>query len=867
MSQVERRHSMGLARTGGKLAVVLKVDGESSRRSWSGDSLFAIGVDNLRRLGPLGRSRARMLFATAFAISLLFTSRGAEAMGLGAASVQSRLGQPLRMSFPVSLRPDEDVGCVQVRGRSDDLPAVPNTRTSVVRSGSETRIEISSLRAVDEPAIGLVVSVGCASPISREYVIFLDPPLIAPTAEAVNDGSRAPPPLRTERTQPVRRAPQEASPSPTGDAGPPVRKTPRSRQPVAAAGARSEAQDSSRPTPTAPAAALESPVAPRGDRLTLVPTEAAVPGTPTSQAGPLIPPAAGPAATVTTPPTIGADEAAAREQALREQQTDLLLQVKALSDQIAVLKQQTTSLAARNQALEQSGLSSTVIWLLVLLAVLAILVAAWMAWRYRRLRRSIEGATWWTGNTVMAAPDGERSVTAETRGGPESLDPGTRFVPRSPGPAAAPVVASKVSASNVEGMRAGAPRARRDAAPLAYDFEKSGVEAAVASVRTVSPPPAAPQPASLDVSDIAAPGGATMRSPSTEPQPPRAVPAVRAIEVVEHHADDRGNYSVIDIPPQVSPRAVSSTAAVSEKAATEPTGRATDVAIEPLDFKFEIPQAFDPLAIEGLNATVIDRANQPGPMDFDPNGSSNSLDFEFPSTTQIVALTNADPQGQAKPPELPGAPAPDDLVAPQRTPGIDSVLERDERDGSPLSMTEVDRLTTSAVEGHGERNVPSTRALLARFAELMSQVDVMEGVDPLRAIALLRQYVLRDEKIPTLLWLRLFELYRKVDKKPVFEALAEHFARRYNRPMVGWTEKLSERVPQMPLSAMGPIDREIASLRGKDEGLERIRSLLFDRTLDDAVVFNAVLQRDLLDAAQDFPAGAAAQAGGDAAGS
>ena len=56
--------------------------------------------------------------------------------------------------------------------------------------------------------------------------------------------------------------------------------------------------------------------------------------------------------------------------------------------------------------------------------------------------------------------------------------------------------------------------------------------------------------------------------------------------------------------------------------------------------------------------------------------------------------------------------------------------------------------------------------------------------------------MLRDEDIPTILWLRLFALYKVVEKKPVYEALAEHFARRYGRPMVGWFETLADRAPR-----------------------------------------------------------------------
>ncbi len=149
---------------------------------------------------------------------------------------------------------------------------------------------------------------------------------------------------------------------------------------------------------------------------------------------------------------------------------------------------------------------------------------------------------------------------------------------------------------------------------------------------------------------------------------------------------------------------------------------------------------------------------------------------------------------------------------------------------------------------------------MTHFADVMNQVDEAALSDPLRAIAQLRQYVLRDETIPTLLWLRLFELYRAVDKKPVYEALGEHFARRYGRPMVGWDETLAERTPQTPLSALRDLDNEIEASWGTEDGLARLQSLLCDRNQPDAIVFNAVLQRDLLDAAKIFLVGRSAAA-------
>lgn len=875
----------------------------------------------------------------------------AGAIGLGSASLQSGLGERLRLSFPVSTQPDEDVGCVQVRARGDDLPSVFNTRTNVIRNGFQTRVEVTSAQPVNEPAIGLVVSVGCASPVSREYVLFLDPPAVAPELPMETGGTVAATEVPRRAARPVgrRRSATPAARQADADAlvngsppGPAIRRPPRQRTPAVTGDA---PLARSRPAPPV-AARTPSPSSRGRDRLTIAPNEplAAAPLAPSSPSTvtPVTPPApaaagsgtlpgatpattllaqgstgatpaagtgapAGPAAnavtntaasaptTVATTPAVPAAvplagpttaavagpaavtaEAAAREQAMRGQQAEMQRQVKALSDQIAALRVQTTTLATRNQTLESSAATPFWTWILAALAALATLVAGWLAWRYTQLRRSVDGAAWWTGNTVHTPADAD-AVGGETRSGLTSLDAGTRMAGARPvaqtDTRGAPPAPQAAMVSNVEKARP-VPRSAAYPAAIDTDFTVSDIEAAMATVRTVSPPREAPRANPLAESDFTALGGPTLPSPFAEPPP-------RAPKVVERDGDNVGKFLDLDIPPlpaggprpfdvpsgqgtarpaapapaaatPVPPRVP--TAAPGRTAAAAPARTpTTDEASEPLDFKLDITQPFDPLGTDSHKTTVVDPLDAREAVDFELPGSPMPLDFELPPADASGRRTDAGlDDGDA--PIRHGATALNDLFPTHGNAGPDTILDLDERHGAPLSTTEVDRLTTTAVEGNGEASAEaSPRMRMARFADLMNQVDEAAQTDPLRAIAHLRQYVLRDEQIPTLLWLRLFELYRKVDKKPVFEALGEHFARRYHRPMVGWSQTLADRVPQTPLSAMGPIDREIEASWGRDEGLERLRSLLCDRDQPDSVVFNAVLQRDLLDAAKVFP--------------
>jgi hypothetical protein len=882
--------------SGGNLVVAQKVDVGSSSRSCPHALHHGSANGDVREghveAGHRRVSRKSISLRAMLCIALSAFVADASAIGLGAASLTSGLGEPLRLSFAVTLAADEDVGCIQVRPRGDDLPSAINVRSSVVRSGSQTRIEIRSLEPVNEPAIGLIVSVGCASPVARDYILFLDPPIIAATAPDVADAAQTPRSVVEPRVprrlavQPMtRRPPSTARRSvdasgPTTDATAPTpAKPPRSNRrrssPATAPAVSATLVPQAAPAPdVAPASA---PTSRAGDRLSVVPTEppptgaapktssspgavSSAPSTATSSASSTTSSASIPAAVVPAPdaPASDADAVAAREQALKQQQTDLQVQLKALSDQIAALRVQTATLAARNQALEESAYSPTLIWLLIALAVIAIIVAGWMAWRYTQLRRSLEGSAWWTNNTLQAPSTGMTVAPVETQDDLADLDAGTRMAPR---PATQTDVRSNVAApsqvsttSNLERSR---PMSRGANYPPAIDtdFTVSDIEAAMATVRTVSPPRPAARKPDLDDSDFAALGGPTIPSPFSDPPPAVARSAKPA------PADDLGKFVDLDISPTTAPltsRAptTSESLRMSMGLSRNPSPPPVEVPAEeaaPIDFKLDITNPFDPLSTDSHKTTIVDRAEPVQAVDFELPSAPSPLDFELPSATQIMTIHghSMEPTEVIQPRH--GATALDDLFASNAGLGPDTILDLDERHGSPLSTTEVDRLTSTEVNGADPVAQSSTRARMARFADLMNQVDEGATTDPLRAIALLRQYVLRDERIPTLLWLRLFDLYKAVDKRPVYEALAEHFNRRYHRPMVSWSQTLADRVPQTPLSAFHELDREIEASWGTEQGLDRLQTLLCDRSQDDSIVFNAVLQHDLLDAAKIYP--------------
>ena len=343
------------------------------------------------------------------------------------------------------------------------------------------------------------------------------------------------------------------------------------------------------------------------------------------------------------------------------------------------------------------------------------------------------------------------------------------------------------------------PSGKRYTSALESDFTASDIEAAMATVRTV-PPPRAPSVTSLEDSDFAPLGGPSLPSPFANPPPPKPP---------DGKEDESGDLDFrLDIPP---PGAVGANILV------------------------------DPLATSSNQITEVE---SPQAIDFELPIAPTVLDFEVTSVSTVIeAPPGAADNDEADNTMRHAASVLDSLFP---TLGVDTILRLDDPGSDRMMSTEVEANEREAEQA-------SLKFRLARFADLIGGVDETAATDPLRAIAQLRQHVLRDERIPSLMWLRLFELYRRVDKKPVYEALAEHFARRYHRPMLKWDESLADRTPQIGLSALPEIDRNIEAQWGTELGLEMLRSLLCDRDQPDAVVFNAVLQRDLLEAAKVFP--------------
>jgi hypothetical protein len=97
------------------------------------------------------------------------------------------LGQPLDFAVQVRLDPGETLGpeCVSAEVTAGDRRVPPPlVRALVEMTGSDTaRVRVLTQPSMDEPVIGVQLTVGCTARIMRRYVVLADPPNpVAPSA-------------------------------------------------------------------------------------------------------------------------------------------------------------------------------------------------------------------------------------------------------------------------------------------------------------------------------------------------------------------------------------------------------------------------------------------------------------------------------------------------------------------------------------------------------------------------------------------------------------------------------------------------------------------------------------------------------------
>ncbi len=130
---------------------------------------------------------------------LALAAQSSTAVGFGRVVNATTLGQPLNIKVPVSTDPTEQISadCVAAEVMVGDsaLPA-PAVQLRLVPSPDSAVLwlRIHSSVRIAEPVVTVTVSAGCASRVSRQFVVFVDPPLSAyetsvPTAVEPDDAA------------------------------------------------------------------------------------------------------------------------------------------------------------------------------------------------------------------------------------------------------------------------------------------------------------------------------------------------------------------------------------------------------------------------------------------------------------------------------------------------------------------------------------------------------------------------------------------------------------------------------------------------------------------------------------------------------
>ena len=179
------------------------------------------------RRGTSRQPWPRGVLATAAALALLGASLDAQALALGAITVRSALGEPLRAEIEVPQISSEEAATLKAsvgspeafRAAGVDYPAaLAGARVTLQRrANGQAYLRVAGERTVNEPFLGIVIEANWANGrVVRDYTMLVDPPgRAAPPAVTVTPSQVAPAPATVQAPR-VAAAP---APAPATEAG------------------------------------------------------------------------------------------------------------------------------------------------------------------------------------------------------------------------------------------------------------------------------------------------------------------------------------------------------------------------------------------------------------------------------------------------------------------------------------------------------------------------------------------------------------------------------------------------------------------------------------------------------------------------
>ena len=427
--------------------------------------------------------RKRLPPLLAVALTVAGSSGGAHALGLGEAPGGVVLGEPLDFVVPLLLDaadgPPPD--CASAKVRVAEQPLGPgDARARVERVGDAARVRVATSSRIGEPVVTVELELGCPPRLARRYVLFADPPSLAPP--------RATPPPAVVGVAPAR---QEArSPAPPRPA---ARTSDRMARP-AGRDAQADRADARAARP----AASPAPAARRA-RLQLEPPAAVA--APAFAASDPVDEALAAVAQATTTVRAAAAAASAAEQRVAALEADVAgLRAEAQRQRAAAAE-----LHSRLAAAERAGRAERAERAPMLLAsasLVLLVLAGWLARRVRALERERRDA--WRQAAAQADPGARTTVqipvvTSELPGGAAPRAAASRFVPFTP--LAPPPQPAPPPPGRPDRASAPVPQAAAPAAGAASTAQRAKVPAEPVQAPVQAPmqaPVQAPEPARAD---------------------------------------------------------------------------------------------------------------------------------------------------------------------------------------------------------------------------------------------------------------------------------------------------------------------------------------------------------------------------------
>ncbi|MBC7957124.1 MAG: hypothetical protein H7Y33_14785, partial [Cytophagales bacterium] len=131
----------------------------------------------------------RFLTSLALILALVLSAGQATALGFGKVASSAMLGQPLSFVIGLRLDPNDrlEATCIKAEVSLGDR-ALPNAliriRLETLATTGERRVRVTTTVPVDEPVVNINLHVGCPANLSRNFLVFADPPARGAVAAA-----------------------------------------------------------------------------------------------------------------------------------------------------------------------------------------------------------------------------------------------------------------------------------------------------------------------------------------------------------------------------------------------------------------------------------------------------------------------------------------------------------------------------------------------------------------------------------------------------------------------------------------------------------------------------------------------------------